>query len=177
MRYRIEVFSQVYDVETISDSNGNITRLAINGQWFENKIIEDNTLLLDIMKSVNNNGENETTGEDYMFTYNNHDFNMHLELIKSTKSEITQSQDSSSFSKEILTSEGYIIAPMAGKIINIKIQQYDQITEGQILLVLEAMKMENEIISPVSGTVVRVAVEIGTMVTPNQILIELKPED
>ena len=168
MRYRLELFSQAYDVDIEIDSNGNIKRIAINGQWFESTVFQENKLPLEITKSNEDN-------EEYILKYNSQEFNLHLKLLKTIRSENVVSQDrSSSFSKEILTSEGYIIAPMAGKIIEINCQQNDNVTKGQILLVFEAMKMENEIISPVSGTIIRVAVEVGSIFAVNQILLEIQ---
>ncbi|MGE5634329.1 MAG: acetyl-CoA carboxylase biotin carboxyl carrier protein subunit [Deltaproteobacteria bacterium] len=46
-----------------------------------------------------------------------------------------------------------IKAPMHGKIVNILVNEGDQVNNGQVLIVLEAMKMENQIRSPRKGTI------------------------
>ena len=46
-----------------------------------------------------------------------------------------------------------IKAPMHGKIVNILVNEGDQVNNGQVLIVLEAMKMENQIKSPRKGTI------------------------
>lgn len=44
-------------------------------------------------------------------------------------------------------------APMPGNIIDIKVKVGDTVTEGQVVLILEAMKMENEIVAPKAGVI------------------------
>jgi glutaconyl-CoA decarboxylase len=55
---------------------------------------------------------------------------------------------------------------MPGKILAIKAQPGTAVTAGQVILVLEAMKMENEIVAPQAGTVASVNVAVGEMVEP-----------
>ncbi len=46
-----------------------------------------------------------------------------------------------------------VVAPMPGNILDVKVQNGASVTEGQVLCILEAMKMENEILAPCAGTV------------------------
>lgn len=62
-------------------------------------------------------------------------------------------------------------APMAGTINQVKVQNGDKVEKGQVLLILEAMKLENEIKSPVTGTIKEIRVSQGQAVTNNQIMI------
>ena len=64
--------------------------------------------------------------------------------------------------------EGSVVieSPMPGKILAIKAQPGTAVTAGQVILVLEAMKMENEIVAPQAGTVASVNVAVGEMVEP-----------
>lgn len=55
-------------------------------------------------------------------------------------------------------------APMPGNILSVNVNVGDTVKKGQILVVLEAMKMENEIVSPVDGTVTFVGVSKGATV-------------
>lgn len=57
-----------------------------------------------------------------------------------------------------------ITAPMPGKIVSVKASAGQAVKRGDVLMVLEAMKMENEIQSPVDGTVAAIAVSTGAMV-------------
>jgi pyruvate carboxylase subunit B len=71
--------------------------------------------------------------------------------------------------------QGQLKAPMPGKIIAIHATTGDEVTHGQALVVLEAMKMENELKAPVSGRVSNVSVTEGSSVEKNQLLIEIEP--
>jgi biotin carboxyl carrier protein len=62
-----------------------------------------------------------------------------------------------------------LIAPMPGKIVRVLVSTGQQVTAGQGLLVIEAMKMQNEIRSPKSGTVEKLSQE-GQTVNAGEIL-------
>lgn len=64
-------------------------------------------------------------------------------------------------------------SPMPGNIIDIKVAAGDTVTNGQTLLILEAMKMENEIKAPCDGTVAGVHVAKGDTVDSGALLISL----
>ena len=61
-------------------------------------------------------------------------------------------------------------SPMPGIILNVLVKAGDTVTEGQNLMVLEAMKMENEILSPKAGKVAQVAVTKGSTVATGDLL-------
>lgn len=64
-------------------------------------------------------------------------------------------------------------APMPGLIVNIAVKIGDTITEGQVLLIIEAMKMENELRALSSGTVKAVHVAAGDRVQPQAPLLSV----
>ena len=70
--------------------------------------------------------------------------------------------------------EGAIPAPMAGKIVSIKVKKGDAVKAGRVLCVLEAMKMENEIASPKTGTVEEINVQEGKAVNEGDVLMIVK---
>ncbi|MBO5162998.1 MAG: biotin/lipoyl-binding protein [Ruminococcus sp.] len=57
-----------------------------------------------------------------------------------------------------------VSAPMPGNILRVDVKQGDTVKAGQILVILEAMKMENEIVSPKDGTVAQVVTSKGAVV-------------
>ena len=65
-------------------------------------------------------------------------------------------------------------APMPGKILAVKASVGQAVKRGDVLFVLEAMKMENEIVAPDDGTVASVNVSGGDMVESNSLLATLK---
>ena len=70
--------------------------------------------------------------------------------------------------------EGAVTAPMAGKIVSVRVKEGDSVKLGQVLCVLEAMKMENEIAAPKTGTVQSVNISEGMAVGEGDILITIK---
>jgi len=67
-----------------------------------------------------------------------------------------------------------VSAPMPGTIFDIKVTQGQAVKAGDILLILEAMKMENEIVAPVDGTVKSIHTSKGTSVSSGDALITLE---
>lgn len=63
-----------------------------------------------------------------------------------------------------------LTAPMPGTILSVNISVGDMVKQGQVLMILEAMKMENEILSPQDGCISSVHVAKGTAVETNSIL-------
>jgi biotin carboxyl carrier protein len=64
-----------------------------------------------------------------------------------------------------------IVAPMPGKVISIKVSKGDPVKSGDVVLVLEAMKMEQEIKATVEGTVAEITVSEGDTVKKEQVMI------
>jgi len=60
--------------------------------------------------------------------------------------------------------------PIAGKIISVEVKAGDKVKEGDVLCVLESMKMENPILSPVDGTVTEVGVKEDQVVKPGEVI-------
>jgi len=61
-------------------------------------------------------------------------------------------------------------SPMPGNILKICVSQGQQVNEGDVLIVLEAMKMENEIVATKAGTVAQIAVSKGAVVETGTVL-------
>ena len=61
-------------------------------------------------------------------------------------------------------------APMPGNILDVKVAAGASVKAGDVLVILEAMKMENEIFAPCDGTVSSVAVSKGAAVNPGDVL-------
>jgi biotin carboxyl carrier protein len=74
--------------------------------------------------------------------------------------------------------KGAVLAVMPGSIMRVLVVEGDQVAEGDVLLVLEAMKMENELHAPIAGLVKAIYVEPGQAVEMNAVLVEIEaPED
>ncbi|MFR2466034.1 MAG: biotin/lipoyl-containing protein, partial [Clostridia bacterium] len=66
-----------------------------------------------------------------------------------------------------------VSAPMPGKILDVKVAAGDDVKRGQVVAILEAMKMENEIVAPVDGKVATVNVNKGASVETGDVLITI----
>ena len=62
---------------------------------------------------------------------------------------------------------------MPGKIVAVKVNPGDAVKKGQVVLVLEAMKMENDIVAPEDGTVASVNVAVGSTVEAGETIATL----
>ncbi len=69
---------------------------------------------------------------------------------------------------------GAVVSPMPGVILDIKVKEGDSVSEGQTVIILEAMKMENEIVSEFTGTVSAIRVKKGDTVDTDAVLVEIK---
>jgi pyruvate carboxylase subunit B len=71
---------------------------------------------------------------------------------------------------------GDVASPISGRIVNIKVKPGDEVKEGDVLFVVEAMKMENEVHSPISGVVEEVLAQVGETVNPDEVVVRIKPK-
>lgn len=66
-----------------------------------------------------------------------------------------------------------VAAPMPGKILGVKASVGQAVKKGEVMLILEAMKMENEIVAPSDGTVASINVSVGDAVEAGATLATL----
>lgn len=66
-----------------------------------------------------------------------------------------------------------INSPMPGKIVDVKCAAGDSVKQGDVVLVLEAMKMENEICAPQDGTIAGIEVSVGDQVEGGSLLASM----
>ena len=94
---------------------------------------------------------------------NSHD----LELIEMPRYPISDSDDFG----------GGLIAPMPGSILATEVQPGDNVKKGDVLVILEAMKMEHRITAPRDGIVNNVHISVGDQVEIEQLLVTLEEEE
>lgn len=66
-----------------------------------------------------------------------------------------------------------VSAPMPGKILGVKANAGQAVKKGDVVLILEAMKMENEVVAPEDGTIASINVAVGDMVEAGDVLATL----
>lgn len=156
-------------------------RLSVNSQLhFET--FESEALNLDVIKDSENNYHVLKNGKSYRFKLNQGNFHRKKYAVE-LDSKTYQIQISNELDKLIKTM-GFsdsrtkhldsVIAPMPGVILDLKVRPGDLIKEGEILLILEAMKMENAILCPKDSKVKSVFVSIDDSVEKGKLLIEFE---
>lgn len=116
------------------------------------------------------------SAKTYHITLNGKVYEVDIEEVKKgEKPQPTIQKQAAQPKKEAAdTGSGEVIeAPMPGTIVNIMVKNGDQVKKGQVVAMLEAMKMENEIVAPVDGTVVSVDVEKGQNVNLGDSLVQI----
>ena len=76
--------------------------------------------------------------------------------------------------KETVNDKSRLVSPMPGKVVKINVKEGDEVNEGQIMIVVEAMKMENNIVAAGKAKVKRILVTENQMVDNKMQLIELE---
>ena len=71
---------------------------------------------------------------------------------------------------------GVVSSTIPGKIITVEVEVGQDVSEGDVVLILEAMKMQNEVVAPVSGTVKEVNCEAGSTIEATLPLVVIEPE-
>jgi biotin carboxyl carrier protein len=70
---------------------------------------------------------------------------------------------------------GKVSANIPGKVVTVEVAVGDEVKEGQVVMILEAMKMQNEIQAPVSGTITEIHCEEGQSIEANVPLLVITP--
>jgi len=72
--------------------------------------------------------------------------------------------------------DGKVRPPMPGKVVEVKVKEGQAVKAGDVLCVLEAMKMQNDLKSAIDGTVARIHVKEGANVEASTVLVEITPD-
>ena len=135
---------------------------------------------LGIRKNEAKANANTTEGsskDGYTVTVNGKKYSVKLDGSKATvngKSYDVQVKEGVEETKSTQSGEGQEVkAALPGNVIRIEVSEGDEIAEGDVLLVVEAMKMETEIKSPASGKILSIEVSAGDQVKTGQTLVTI----
>ncbi|WP_428116972.1 acetyl/propionyl/methylcrotonyl-CoA carboxylase subunit alpha [Candidatus Poriferisodalis sp.] len=73
--------------------------------------------------------------------------------------------------------EGGLVAPMPGKVLMVNVSEGDRVSAGQVLVVMEAMKMEHQIAAPADGGVSEVRAAVGDQVDNGELLVVITADE
>ena len=116
------------------------------------------------------------SAKTYHITLNGKVYEVQIEDVTELKSENKVSEPVKLTSAPTITkniSGESITAPMPGTILNICVKEGEKVKKGQVLAVLEAMKMENEIVAPVDGEITSITVGKGQNVNLGDSLLKI----
>lgn len=69
--------------------------------------------------------------------------------------------------------DGDVTAPMPGVVVRVNVAEGDKVSQGQAVLIVEAMKMQSEVHAPIAGVVKKIYVVEGDRVNPDEVLVEI----
>lgn len=119
------------------------------------------------------NYEVEVNGKVYRVTLKEISDEEYKNDKKTQKEETSnQNKDNNVIEKNSVNNSVEILAPMPGTILNINVDLGSKVNEGDILCVLEAMKMENSIVAAEEGIIKNILVNKGDTVEAGQVLIK-----
>ena len=110
----------------------------------------------------------------YRVNVNGTQYDITLEVLEGEAAAAPAPQAASAAPKAAAPAGGQAVnAPMPGTILSVNVQPGQAVKKGDILVMLEAMKMENEIMAPVDGTVGAVNVTKGQSVQSGDVLLTI----
>lgn len=103
----------------------------------------------------------------HVISYNGFEFNVVRKDIAGPEETVLGNHSS------LNNDPGNIVSPMPGKVLKINVSEGEKVNKGQVLLIVEAMKMENNILSPADGVIDKLLVKEGDMVDGSSKLIHI----
>lgn len=107
----------------------------------------------------------------YKVKVNGKVYEVELESVTESQGTIAVSNNAPAAPVAAAAGDTEVKSPMAGNILDVKVAVGQQVKKGQVIAILEAMKLENEVVSTADGTVKQVLVNKGQAVTNQQVLI------
>lgn len=115
--------------------------------------------------------------KNYKVNVNGTEYAISIELMSETEAQSAKAapQAAPKAAAPAAAGEGTkVSAPMQGTILSVNVKNGDTVKKGQVLFILEAMKMENEIMASNDGVVTSVCVENGASVQNGTLLCTIK---
>ena len=111
----------------------------------------------------------------YKVNVNGTDYEIKLEILEDDGKTAASAQKAAPAATPAAAPAGgaQIKSPMPGTILDVRVSEGQSVEAGDVLMILEAMKMENEIVAPSAGKVTSVSVTKGTAVESGAVLCTL----
>ena len=108
----------------------------------------------------------------YKIKVNGKSYRVELESIEQVDT-VPLEEKKKQESKKIINNSGVkeVVSPIQGQVTNVKVKVGDKVQKGDVLLIVEAMKLENEVVSPFEGQVAEILVSKGQNVKAKEPII------
>lgn len=161
------------ELEVLSDSSFSFNGTNMN---YEYKFVSPNILVLRIenknfVLKVEKDTEADTglDNSDFLIDFESEQFNVNCKNeLDILVEKFSKNRADKGFKKDL-------ISPMPGSIVKINVKEGEKVKKGQVIIVLEAMKMENELKATNDAIVSKILVEEKKPVDKGQALIKLEP--
>lgn len=112
----------------------------------------------------------------YKVKVNGKTYNVLLEAVEEVNSNIAVENKEVKVEHPVTaSSEGKdVLAPIQGNVLNVLVKAGQKVKKGEVLLLIEAMKLENEVNAPCDCEIVEILTEKGQTVATNQVLVKIK---
>ena len=138
-------------------------KLEINGEKFEGRVVEYDGI----------NAKIEINGIVYKVKME-HEFGKQIEHFERPKRVLTIPPTLSGKADLAFSKPGQVRSPLPGIIVDVLVKEGDEVSAGDTVVILEAMKMESEIAATVNGIVNKVNIKKGESVLEDQVLVDIK---
>ena len=108
----------------------------------------------------------------YKIKVNGKSYRVELEAIEQIDT-VPLEEKKKQESKKIINNDGAkeVVSPIQGQVTNLKVKVGDKVKKGDVLIIIEAMKLENEVVSPFEGQVAEILVTKGQNVKAKEPII------
>jgi len=108
----------------------------------------------------------------YKIKVNGKSYRVELEAIEQVDT-VPLEEKKKQESKKIVNNDGgkEVVSPIQGQVTNVKVKVGDKVQKGDVLLIIEAMKLENEVVSPFEGQVAQILVTKGQNVKAKEPIV------
>lgn len=114
----------------------------------------------------------------YKVKVNGKTYRVELESIEQVASKAVKEEkkeDAPKAAAPVASGEGKAVeSPIQGSVVNVKVSVGQSVKKGDVLVVVEAMKLENDVVSPFDGTVSEVLVKKGDSIAAKQAIVMIK---
>lgn len=166
LEFKFKMDDKDYDV-VVYPEKGGISEVIIGDNSYHVEIphLDENSITVKAKEGIFNAHISHDNMGNAFVSCNGHIFNIHRDdlLIREDVYTGIDSPDGGG--------DGLIFTPMPGKVVKINVKTGSEVKKGDVLLVVEAMKMENNVLAPVDGVVEKLNVAAGKMVDGSHPLV------